>query len=657
MRRFPRWLLPAGCLLASEAHGADPEVWALAYFRQRYPTRVEVDASGRVREVPLADPMSVEQLHLALSIDGRSWTPLAANRPVWDQRLRDPFIRRAPDGTWHLVATGRASGDPRDRRRPVCLHATSRDLVTWEVAESLPLMEGVTDAEGRKPRNIWAPEWFPDRQTGEFLLLWSSSFEDAGWKDSRLWSCRTRDWKTFTPARVLFDPDYSVIDGTLREHDGGYYLFHKEEEFGERSGERRAIRLARSDRLEGPFEVHHGPLNGGQLVPTITEGCSVMPDPLGPGWLLLYDYCMSNGYGVSSSPDLLHWKEEEKVSFPPDARHGSVFKLGAAEAGRLQRAFGAATAAPPGGPLEQASSRGVTARDPSTIVRCGDRFWMFFTGRGVRSLYSKDLVRWQPGPPVFERPPAWIAGAVPENRGVYWAPDVMKVGDRYLLYYSVSSFGAMDSAIGLATTPTLDPEAPDFHWTDQGEVLRSREGGDFNAIDPAVFLDDDGTLWLAFGSQWSGLKLVELDPATGKRLDPEKAMTPLATGVPIEAAYLTRRRGKYYLFVNRGSCCQGVRSTYHIQVGRSDHVLGPYLDREGRALLDGGGTTVLETWVGPLAGAGHAGIVEVDGRSWFSCHFEADNRMDGEATFAVMPFSWGDDGWPQVTPPERTAGE
>lgn len=645
-------------VLAGEVPAEDPEVWALAYFRQRYPTRIEVDASGKVVEVPLADPMSVEKLHLALSTDGRHWMPLAQNGPVWEQRLRDPFIRRAPDGVWHLVATGRAAGDPANRRGPVCLHATSRDLLTWDVVESLPLMEGVTDGGGRRPRNLWAPEWFLDPETGEFFLFWSSSFEDAGWKDSRLWFCRTRDWKTFTPAEVLFDPDYSVIDGTLREHEGRFHLFHKEEEFGERTGERRAIRLAVSKHLEGPYEGHEGPLNDGQLVPTITEGCAVMPDPKQPGWLLLYDYCMSNGYGVSSSPDLVEWTELEDTAFPADASHGSVFGLSAAEAGRLQERLGEASAAgEPGGPLEEVSSRGVSARDPSTIVRCGDEFWMFFTGRGVRSLRSKDLVTWEPGPRVFDRAPGWIADTVPKNRGTYWAPDVMKVGDRYLLYYSVSSFGAMDSAIGLATTPTLDPEDADFGWTDRGEVVRSRDGGDFNAIDPAVFQNDDGSLWLAFGSQWSGLKLTELDPATGLRRHPEKALTPLATGVPIEAAYIHKHGGNYYLFINRGSCCQGVRSTYHIQVGRSDHVLGPYLDRDGRALLDGGGTTVLETWVGPLAGAGHAGIVEKDGRLWFSCHFESDNRMDGKATFAVMPFAWSDDGWPEVAPPERVATE
>ncbi len=310
----------------------------------------------------------------------------------------------------------------------------------------------------------------------------------------------------------------------------------------------------------------------------------------------------------------------------------------------------------PGGPLEETASRGVTARDPSTIVREGDTYWTFFTGRGVPSLYSKDLVTWKRGPAVHAAAPSWIKEEVPANDGVYWAPDLMKVGGRYLLYYSVSSFGAMRSAIGLATNPTLDPADPAFRWTDHGVVVRSRDGGDFNAIDPAVFKDDDGSLWLSFGSQWSGLKLVELDPATGMMLKPAAPMTPIAAGKSIEAAYIFRRGAYYYLFLNRGDCCRGDRSTYHIKVGRGDGVMGPYIARDGTPMLEGGGTMVLDVKTGTLTGPGHAGIVSKAGREWFSCHFEADDRMGGKATLGLMPIRWTDDAWPEVTPPDKADG-
>jgi len=323
---------------ATTSPAIENDSWLLAYFRQRYEGRVEIDAEGRTRQVPLPNPMKEEQLHLALSTDGRHWIPLNGNRPVWDQWMRDPFLERGPDGSWRLLATGgRPAPHPGETNLgPACLYATSRDLLKWENARSLRLMQGVRDESGRLARNIWAPEWILDRTTGEFVLLWSSSFEDAGWKRSRLWFARTRDWQTFTPAKLLFDPPYSVIDGTLLEHAGTYYLFHKEEEFGAKTGERRAIRLATAHRLEGPYQIHQGPLNQGQIAPVITEGPAIMPDPQKPGWLLLYDYCMSNGYGISSSADLTRWSIEESVSLPPDARHGSVARLTAAEAAALR---------------------------------------------------------------------------------------------------------------------------------------------------------------------------------------------------------------------------------------------------------------------------------------------------------------------------------
>jgi arabinan endo-1,5-alpha-L-arabinosidase len=297
-------------------------------------------------------------------------------------------------------------------------------------------------------------------------------------------------------------------------------------------------------------------------------------------------------------------------------------------------------------PLEQTASRGIVTRDPSTIVKCKDEFWVFYTGRGVPSFHSKDLVTWTPGPPVFKTAPDWISAAVPENRNMgYWAPDVIHLGDRYLLYYSVSSMGKMTSAIGLATTPTLDPSDAAYHWTDHGIVVQSQAGGDFNTIDPAVFSDDNGSLWLSFGSYWSGIKLVQLDPTTGKPL-PGATFASLAYNKSIEASFLYKHDGYYYLFVNWGSCCKGVDSTYNIRVGRSRKVTGPYLDKDGVDMLKAGGTLLLSS-KGPLFGAGHAGFLRDNGKSWFTSDFEGDSRMGGKATLAIMPLTW-ESGWPVV---------
>ena len=294
-------------------------LYVLAYFRQHYGTRVEVDASGQVSTVELpGEAFESESLHLAWSDDGRNWRALNGNKPICDVWMRDPFVSRGADGQFHLVATG-------GQGKRACLYGVSPDLVNWQT-RSLPLMGSVERAN-----NIWAPEWFYDEARGEYLVFWSSSFADAGWKESRLWSCRTRDWREFSAPQVMFEPPYSVIDGSLLRHDGVYYLFHKEEEFGALKGERRAIRLATCDSLDGPWTIHDGPHNGGQIVPVITEGPALMRDPQRAGWLLLYDNCMSNDYGVSRSDDLLGWQIERDVSFPDGARHGSVVEVSQVE--------------------------------------------------------------------------------------------------------------------------------------------------------------------------------------------------------------------------------------------------------------------------------------------------------------------------------------
>ncbi len=314
----------------------DQDVLILTYFRQRYPTRIEIDADGNTVEVPLPDPMLIANLHVALSTDGRHWFPLNDNKPIWDHWMRDPYVRRGPDGLWRILSTGGGKGYDREKFGPACLYITSKDLINWNVEGLLTLMKNVLDESGNPlAQNIWAPEWFYDDETGEYVLIWSSSFKDVGWKESRLWYSRTSDWESFSPAKVLFEPPYSVIDGTLLKHDETYYLFHKEEEFGPITGERRAIRLATSKQLEGPYEIVDGHLNDGQIVPVITEGPTVIEDPVQPGWLLFYDYCMTNRFGASWSPDLIQWDVVEDANFPSDARHGCVSVLTAKEAEAL----------------------------------------------------------------------------------------------------------------------------------------------------------------------------------------------------------------------------------------------------------------------------------------------------------------------------------
>jgi arabinan endo-1,5-alpha-L-arabinosidase len=291
----------------------------------------------------------------------------------------------------------------------------------------------------------------------------------------------------------------------------------------------------------------------------------------------------------------------------------------------------------------------LTIHDPTTIVECDGTYWVFGTGRGILSRCSSNLVEWRAGPPVFEIPPAWTTNVSARSRGRFWAPDVVQVNGRYLLYYSVSSWGSRNSAIGLVSNATLNPESPGYRWEDRGLVIRSSEDGDFNAIDPSVMQNSSARLWLAFGSFWSGIKLVELNPQTGLRLDTSAPPRALAWKDAIEAPCLHQHGGHYFLFVNWDLCCRGTNSTYKIRVGRSESVTGPYLDKDGLDLLRGGGSLVLET-SGNRIGPGHAGIVRQGGTNWLSYHYYDGNER-GTAKLGLLPLRWTVDGWPETLTP------
>ena len=207
--------------------------------------------------------------------------------------------------------------------------------------------------------------------------------------------------------------------------------------------------------------------------------------------------------------------------------------------------------------------------DPSTPIRQGDTWTVFSTGNGIITRYSPDLKTWVTGEPVFKDFPAWHREVVPNQKGHLWAPDVTRRGDRYLLYYSVSGWGKNTSAIGLATSPTLDPKSPAYQWKDEGIIVRSNDKDPYNAIDPQLFADPDGSLWMVFGSFWTGIQLIELDPKTGLRHPTHQKIRQLAWHDSIEAPALLKHGRYYYLFVNWGLCCRGVNSTYEIRVGRS----------------------------------------------------------------------------------------
>lgn len=296
----------------------------------------------------------------------------------------------------------------------------------------------------------------------------------------------------------------------------------------------------------------------------------------------------------------------------------------------------------------------IEIHDPSTIVKHGDHYYVFGTGRNIISRSSPDRVYWTNGPRVFQSPPAWTVRSVPGFQDTFWAPDIVRVNGKYHLYYSVSTWGSQVSAIGLVTNPTLDPKDPAYAWTDQGPVIESRVGSPYNTIDPSLILDGKGDLWMAFGSYWNGIYLVQLDPGTGKRISTNSPVTRLAFNSSIEAAGIKQRGNYFYLFVNWGSCCVGVNSTYHMRIGRSTSITGPYLDRNGVNLANNGGSVFLEG-TGKYAGPGHAAFFTEDGRDWMSYHYydagswSIGYRNYGTARFDIVPLTWSSDGWPAYT--------
>lgn len=280
------------------------------------------------------------------------------------------------------------------------------------------------------------------------------------------------------------------------------------------------------------------------------------------------------------------------------------------------------------------------AHDPTLLIQ-GDRWFVFSTGRGLQRLASTDEGKtWRRLAPVFGTAPAWWADAVPEHKALdVWAPKLFTHRGRVWVLYSISTFGKNRSAIGLASS-----DRPDGDWRDEGLVVQSRPEDDFNAIDPDLFVDTDGKLWLSYGSFWGGLRLTELDPDTLRPVGETRFIARRKGG--IEAPTIVRHGEWVYLFASYDLCCKGAESTYNIRLGRARSVTGPYLDRDGKALLDAGGTTLLAggtRWKGP----GHQDVVG----DWL-VHHAYDTERGGKPHLRIKRLSWSAEGWP-VMPQEE----
>ena len=271
--------------------------------------------------------------------------------------------------------------------------------------------------------------------------------------------------------------------------------------------------------------------------------------------------------------------------------------------------------------------------DPSNIMECDGKYYTFGTGGG--GLISED--GWN-----------WFSGAVRPGGGA--APDALKIGDRYLIAYSATGGGLGGGHAGRVLTmwnKTLDPNSPDFEYTEAIEVAASLNDEDCDAIDAGLFLDPTtGRLYCTYGTYFGFIRMVELDPKTGAKV--EGTVDP-NIAIDCEATTMIYRNGWYYLLGTHGTCCDGVNSTYNIVVGRSRNVTGPFLDNMGRDMVAGGGKMVVDGEDRQF-GAGHFGrYIEDEGVEKMSFHWEADLDRSGRSVLAIRPIVWVND-WPVAGP-------
>lgn len=308
--------------------------------------------------------------------------------------------------------------------------------------------------------------------------------------------------------------------------------------------------------------------------------------------------------------------------------------------------------------------------DPVMTKGEDGKYYIFSTGMGVNVMSSSDMKEWKFEPSVLKEIPQWAMDTVRGYRGHTWAPDISYHNGLWHLYYSCSTFGKNGSAIGLAVNKTLDPQAPDFGWKDEGMVIAShRHRDNWNAIDPNLIVDKRGNPYMTFGSFWDGIQLIKLSkkdfrtpvskPVTISRRIGRKISlheidkvehytiegkdTIEAGANAVEAPFIFKHGKYYYLFVSFDYCCRGERSTYKTVYGRSKKITGPYYDREGQPMAKGGGTYLF----GPneeFFGVGHCAVYDFDGHIYFISHaYEKDEN--GRAKLFIRPLSFDEEGW------------
>ena len=290
-------------------------------------------------------------------------------------------------------------------------------------------------------------------------------------------------------------------------------------------------------------------------------------------------------------------------------------------------------------------------------------YYLYCTGHGITQMTSTDRQHWtlsKEGVLPNEKIPAWTQDSVQGFVTHIWAPDVIQYKGKWYMGYSCSTFGKNTSAIGLLSNTSL---ANKDGWKDEGCLIASKGDRDkWNAIDPNFIIDDKGNPWMTWGSFWDGIQIIPLDKNTFHVKDGAKPQTiarrhavgdtsaepnptsKFAGTNAIEAPFIMKHDKYYYLFVSWDYCCRGVKSNYRVAVGRSKKVSGPYLDKDGKSMMEGGGTLILEGDKKEFEAMGHCSAYSFPDGDRFFCHGYSVEK-NGASILVEKKINWTSDGW------------
>jgi beta-xylosidase len=268
------------------------------------------------------EPNGQAGLQLATSTNGLNWTEIKAPNgksflepTVGGKLMRDPCLRLAADGTFHMVWTT-SWGRP-----PVFGYASSRDLIHWTEQRAIPVMEDAPEA-----KNVWAPELFYDEKTREWLIFWATTIpgkfpetENSGDNNHRIYGVTTKDFQTFSKTKLFYDGGFNAIDATILPAKGKFYLVVKDET---KNPVKKDLHLVVADSPQGPFGKA-----GPSIATNWVEGPSAIQ--LDDAYYIYFDhYGRPQYYGAVKSTDLEQWQDiSPQVTFPRGIRHGTVLKV------------------------------------------------------------------------------------------------------------------------------------------------------------------------------------------------------------------------------------------------------------------------------------------------------------------------------------------